>query len=98
MEYNLSRIYEVLTDGGILEDAKLGESVEIKGNSDGFRIPTGGKITYLPQNEIGSEIKIEYSETVIEIGKKYMLLFKVPESMEPLLKFLDNNIIGELDE
>lgn len=98
MEYDLSKIYEVLTDGGNLEDAKPGESVDIKGNIAGFRIPSHGKITYLLQNITGPKLRIAYGDVVIEVGKKYRSISKVPDGMEPLVRFLDDNIIGELDE
>ncbi len=98
MEYDLARIYEILTSGGNLEDAKHGESVEIKGNIAGFRIPSGGKISSLLRKGTGPELRISYDEAVIEVGKKYVSMSKVPDSMAPLVRFLDDNLIGELDE
>lgn len=98
MEYDLARIYEILTNGGNLADAKPGEPVEIKGNLNGFRLPTGGKISYLLQKGTGPELRIVYDDSVIEVGKKYVCLSKVPEIMAPLVEFLENNIIGEFDE
>ena len=98
MEYDLDTIYEILTNGKKLEDAKSGEAVEIKGRINGFHIPSGGKITYLPQDLMGPELKITYGYAVIEVGKKYVSLSKVPESMYLLVRFLDDNIIGEFEE
>lgn len=97
MDYNLSKIYEILTDGGILEDVKSGESVDIKGNIAGFPIPKGGIITYLSQNGKEPELKIEYGVAVIEIGKNGMKKSKGSEAMEPLVNFLDGAIAGELN-
>ena len=101
MEYDLARIYESLTRGGNLADAKPGVPVEIRGTIDGFHTPAGGKISFLSRKIRGierPELKIEYGDVVIEVGEKYICLSKVPESMEPLFRFLDDNVIGEFDE
>ena len=93
MGYDIFKIYEILTDGGNFEAAKAGESVCIKGNIAGFRIPLGGKITYIETNEKEPELKIEYGEAVIEIGKNCMKKSKVSEAMEPLVEFLNSNLL-----
>ncbi len=98
MEYDLSKIYDALTDGRTFEEAKSGEPVEMKGNIDGFFIPLGGKMTYLIRDVTGPELRIEYGDTVIEVGKKYVILYKFHEDMNVLVKFLDKCIIGVMDE
>lgn len=90
MDYDLSRIYEILTNGRKLVNAKPGESVDIKGNIAGFRIPSGGKITYLLHKENEPGLKIFYGESVIEIGKNGMKKSNISEDMAFLVEFLEN--------
>lgn len=93
MEYDLSKIYELLTDGGNFEAAKAGESVCIKGNIAGFPIPRGGKITYLSNDGTEPELKIAYGVAVIEISKSGMKKSNVSEAMEPFVNFLNSTLL-----